>query len=160
MTEFFSVCEFVNAGILGSIQSFRNTFETPILRSRDLSAIDRDKEIGEERSKQLSLFIQSFVLRRNADILMQYLPSKTEQVVFCKSTALQLQLYKAIIKSKAMKIIIQNADGAHALTCINSLKKVANHPALIYQDCQQKMNMNDSELAQAFRKDRSSFVSS
>lgn len=150
LSEFFSMCEFVNGGILGSLAQFRSTFETPITRSRDKSASARDKEIGEERSKQLALFIQSFVLRRNADVLMKYLPSKTETVIFCKSTPLQQQLYKAIVKSKALKWIIQNADGAHALTCINSLKKVANHPALVYEECKQKMNVNDSELAQAF----------
>ena len=41
---------FVNPGVLGNIETFRNTFQTPIETSRLPDAIPEERELGRQRS--------------------------------------------------------------------------------------------------------------
>ena len=96
------MCDFVNPTVLGSLQTFRLTFEAPIQRSRDSSSTSDDKQLGEARSAELSRLTSNFVLRRTADLLRKYLPPKTELVLFCRTSALQRGVYAAILASKVL----------------------------------------------------------
>ena len=141
LMEFYAMCDFVNPSILGSMHTFRLTFEAPIQRSREASSSPADKRLGEARSAELNRLTASFVLRRTADILRKYLPPKTELVVFCRMTPLQREVYAQVLRSKTFKravdverLPMQQHD-ALALTCIQTLKQISGHPALIHQHC-------------------------
>jgi DNA repair and recombination protein RAD54B len=78
--------------------TFRRVYETPILKSRAPGCTVKETEIGEARSNQvrgvnwhpyfahgdyqLSTISKSFVLRREATILKNYLPPKREYAIF------------------------------------------------------------------------------
>ena len=129
LSEFFAMVNFVNDGCLGTYKSFVKTFENPILKSRQPNAPEKDIELGEERTEELAQTTAPFILRRTADILADYLPSKSEYVLFCTPTPEQSQLYQLVIKSPLFQSALGNAESA--LQLINILKKVCNSPALL-----------------------------
>lgn len=60
------------------------------------------------------------------------LPKKVEQVLFCKLTQLQREMYEEFLKSNDLKSII---DGKRqVLYGVDILRKVCNHPDLMDRD--------------------------
>jgi len=53
-------------------------------------------------------------------------------VLFCALTELQLQLYRALLRSRAVKSCLHTADSAQHLRCISALKKLCNHAQLLH----------------------------
>lgn len=131
LSEFFSMINFVNDGCLGSYKSFVKNFETPIDRSRQPNALEQDVELGEARSEELAKLTSAFILRRTADILSKYLPSKTEYVLFCNPTPEQASIYKQVLATPMFSTSLGNTDSA--LQLITILKKLCNSPWLLRQ---------------------------
>ncbi|KAI9808215.1 MAG: hypothetical protein M1825_004672 [Sarcosagium campestre] len=129
LSEFFEMVDFVNPGILGKYSVFRKRFETPILKSRQPSAQQKDIEHGEEMSQELAGLTKPFILRRTAEILSKYLPPKTEYVLFCKPTSAQARIYRAILSSPVFGNVLGSPEAS--LQLITTLKKVCNSPTLI-----------------------------
>ncbi|KAK2908393.1 DNA repair and recombination protein RAD54-like [Channa argus] len=136
LLEYFSLVHFVNAGILGTAQEFKKRFELPILKGRDADASDKDKQTGEEKLKELISIVNRCLIRRTSDILSKYLPVKIEQVVCCRLTPLQTELYKRFLRqAKPLETLQEGKISVSSLSSITSLKKLCNHPALIYDKC-------------------------
>lgn len=132
LDEFFAVCDFVNPGCLGTLQSFRNVFANPIIASRDSNATHRNQRIGEARAQELSHVTSSFVLRRTSHILEEYLPPKTETAIFCRLVPEQEKAYENEARSRYASI--DSTRFSLALSSINYLRKICSHPALIPRD--------------------------
>ncbi len=136
-----------------STAQFRNTFETPIALSRDSKCSAKDRILGDARSAELARLTATFVLRRTGDVLKAYLPPRVEQVVFCKMSQLQIDVYRAFLRSKAVLSLTTSAgpggnapaQTASALSCLTSLKKVANDPQLVHEDCVTHADSKSSE---------------
>ncbi|GAB5371882.1 hypothetical protein AAMO2058_001618200 [Amorphochlora amoebiformis] len=143
LMEFFAMCDFVNPGIFGSVNGFRNTFQTPISQSRNASATEEEIKVGDARSGELSRRTAPFVLRRTADILEKFLPPKVEQVIFTPMSKLQSKVYRAVLRSD-----IFNAGGhcASALQCITIMKKICNHPLLVLEFLRDKCNDDSCDI--------------
>lgn len=75
--------------------------------------------------------VNQFILRRTNNLLSDHLPPKLVQVVCCKLTPLQVDLYKHFLHSKSVQKLLM---GRHSkvLSSIGALKKLCNHPKLIY----------------------------
>uniref|UniRef100_A0A3Q3SYP8 DNA repair and recombination protein RAD54-like n=1 Tax=Mastacembelus armatus TaxID=205130 RepID=A0A3Q3SYP8_9TELE len=138
LLEYFSLVHFVSAGILGTAQEFKKRFEIPILKGRDADASDKDRQCGEEKLKELISIVNRCLIRRTSDILSKYLPVKIEQVVCCRLTSLQTELYKCFLRqAKPIEKLQEGKISVSSLSSITSLKKLCNHPALIYEKCVQ-----------------------
>ncbi|KAM9762081.1 LOW QUALITY PROTEIN: DNA repair and recombination protein RAD54-like [Menidia menidia] len=136
LLEYFSLVHFVNAGILGTAQEFKRRFELPILRGRDAAAGPRDRELGEERLQELIAVVNRCMIRRTSEILSKYLPEKIELVVCCSLTPLQTELYRGFLRqAKPLQALQEGGAGVSSLSSITALKKLCNHPALIYDKC-------------------------
>ncbi|CAN9500784.1 unnamed protein product [Ophioblennius macclurei] len=136
LLEYFSLVHFVNAGILGTAQEFKRRFEVPILKGRDADASPADRLKGEEKLKELISVVNRCLIRRTSDILSKYLPVKIEQVVCCRLTPLQTELYRRFLsQAKPVETLQGDQIGTSSLSSITSLKKLCNHPALIYDKC-------------------------
>ncbi|XP_032159265.1 DNA repair and recombination protein RAD54-like isoform X3 [Mustela erminea] len=136
LLEYFSLVHFVNSGILGTAHEFKKHFELPILKGRDAAASEADRRLGEERLRELTSIVNRCLIRRTSDILSKYLPVKIEQVVCCRLTPLQTELYKRFLRqAKPAEELREGKMTMSSLSSITLLKKLCNHPALIYDKC-------------------------
>uniref|UniRef100_A0A915HI60 DNA repair and recombination protein RAD54-like n=1 Tax=Romanomermis culicivorax TaxID=13658 RepID=A0A915HI60_ROMCU len=152
LLEYFSLVHFVNPGILGTAQEFKKKFETPILRGRDADATDTQQKIGQEKLEELLSIVNRCIIRRTSVLLTKYLPIKSnfdlthnflpqdELIVCCRMTKMQKEIYERFIHSKSTIAQMKAADSGYAststsLAAITNLKKLCNHPAMIYEKC-------------------------
>ena len=131
LDEFYSMVGFCNPGLLGTPSEFGKRYERPILAGREPDATEVQLALAKERNAELSELVNKFVLRRTNTILSKHLPPKVVEVVCCKLAPLQATLYQHFLESKAAKAAL---TGKHTmvLSAITALKKLCNHPKLIY----------------------------
>ena len=129
LSEFFMMVDFVNPDLLGSYKTFIKQFEGPILKSRQPGALEKDVERGEARSMELASITSIFILRRTAEILSKYLPTKTEFVLLCRPTAAQSSTYQHVLACPTFQAALSNSEAS--LQLITVLKKVCNSPSLL-----------------------------
>ncbi|MEO5345754.1 MAG: DEAD/DEAH box helicase [Magnetococcus sp. YQC-9] len=91
--ELWNLFQFINPGLLGSLESFNERFAVPIERYGDKSA--------QKRLKQL---IQPFLLRRTKNQVLEELPSRTEIVLNVEMSPEELTLYETL-RRKAIEEI-------------------------------------------------------
>ncbi|XP_076166694.1 DNA repair and recombination protein RAD54-like okr isoform X2 [Ptiloglossa arizonensis] len=145
LLEYFSLVHFVNQGLLGTAQEFRKKFEIPILRGQDAAATDTERKLAQERLTELITIVNKCLIRRTSALLSKYLPLKYELVVCIKMGKLQTDLYKSFVQSDSIKKSMEeNSEGSKkgkspsALSAITLLKKLCNHPDLVYDKILQK----------------------
>jgi len=146
LSEFFSMINFTNRHILGDRKCFRRYYELPILLGREPDALESEGEMGSQRAAELSAIVNQFVLRRTNVLLKKHLPPKVVQVVCCRPSPIQVQLYQLILRSKSVRKLTseetegegggRSKGGLQALPLITSLKKLCQHPKLIYDTIQ------------------------
>ncbi|XP_012867995.1 PREDICTED: DNA repair and recombination protein RAD54B isoform X1 [Dipodomys ordii] len=145
LQEFFALINFVNPGILGSSLSYRKIYEEPIITSREPSSSEEEKELGERRAAELTCLTGLFILRRTQEIINKYLPPKIENVVFCRPAALQIELYRKLLNSQAVRFCLQGfLENSTHLLCIGALKKLCNHPCLLFNSMKDKESSSTS----------------
>lgn len=138
LTEYFSLVHFVNPGLLGTAADFRKQYENPILRGQNADSTEKEQEKAQERVNELLTIVNQCMIRRTSALLTKYLPIKFEMVVCVKLSQLQRDLYKSFLESDAVRKIMATKDGAAsktsltALSNITALKKLCNHPDLVY----------------------------
>uniref|UniRef100_A0A1J3I9M8 Protein CHROMATIN REMODELING 25 n=2 Tax=Noccaea caerulescens TaxID=107243 RepID=A0A1J3I9M8_NOCCA len=139
LEEFFAMVNFTNPGSLGDAVHFRHYYEAPIICGREPTATEEEKNLAAERSAELSSKVNQFILRRTNALLSNHLPPKIIEVVCCKMTTLQSTLYNHFISSKNLKrALADNAKQTKVLAYITALKKLCNHPKLIYDTIKSK----------------------
>lgn len=142
LLEYYSLVHFVNKDILGTAQEFKRKFENPILRGRDADATDKEHERGTEKLQELVSIVNKCIIRRTQALLTQYLPVKIEHVVCCRLSPLQNLLYQKFVNSNAGQCEIAKTGkvALSSLASITQLKKLCNHPDLIYDKVKQGAN--------------------
>jgi SNF2 family DNA or RNA helicase/uncharacterized Zn finger protein len=127
LSEFWSIMDFANRGLLGNQNYFRNEFGKPIEQHRDIEALDRFRKITEP-----------FLLRRmkTDKTIIADLPDKLEQNQFCNLTKEQAALYQTTLEKAMADIegISGNKEQMFhrqglVLQMIMALKQICNHPA-------------------------------
>jgi SNF2 family DNA or RNA helicase len=124
LSELWSIMDFLNPGYLGQRQFFQRRFAIPIEKYGDTDSL-----------KILRSLVQPFILRRlktDKDII-QDLPDKQENTVFCSLSTEQATLYQKIVDQSLADI--DAATGIQRrgmiLALLVKLKQVCNHPILI-----------------------------
>ena len=128
LQEFYSMVNFCNPGVLGTPAQFRKHYEAPVLAGREPDASDSEAALGAERSAQLSEIVNEFILRRTNSLLSAHLPPKVVEVVCCRMTPLQYDLYCHFVQSRSVQNLFATQKSARALSAITSLRKLLNHP--------------------------------
>ncbi len=126
LTDLWAQMTFVNRGLLGNQNFFRNHFEIPITKNKD-----------ESKETKLKKIITPFILRRTKEMVAKDLPPITEQVLYCEMTPEQKKVYEKE-RSGIRNEILKNFDYAQvnkvsfmALQALTRLRLIANHPRLI-----------------------------
>lgn len=142
LLEYYSLVDFVNPGLLGNSSEFRRTYENPISKGRDADASDHQVALGQERQKSMISIVERCLIRRTAELLSKYLPLKYELVVCSQLEPAQKALYEFFIKSKRIQKALnqerferRKGGGQSTLQAITFLKKLSNHPQLVYETC-------------------------
>jgi len=142
LLEYFSLVHFVNEGLLGTAIEFRKKFENPILRGRDGDATDAAVAAGKKAMEEMADIVNKSIIRRTQALLSKYLPVKVEQVLCCRLTPLQKSIYESFCSSDTIRRALRAEGGAKmtssSLAAITSLKKLVNHPDLVFPACRER----------------------
>lgn len=124
--DIYAQMNFLNPGMLGTVDFFRNEFATPI-----------DKFQDEERKDHLRKLIYPFILRRTKEQVAKELPDKIETVIFCEMDAEQRHIYDAYrntYRSKILGVIEDQGMERSQLTILQGLMKlrqICDSPAIL-----------------------------
>jgi len=83
--DLYAQMEFINPGIFGNRNAFRETFANPI-----------DKFKHPYKTKELQQMINPFILRRTKKQVAPDLPEKTEMILWCEMNDTQRNVYNSI----------------------------------------------------------------
>jgi SNF2 family DNA or RNA helicase len=126
--DLYAQLSFVNPGLLGSQQRFRDDYSIPI---------DKFKDFG--RAKELQEKINPFLLRRTKAQVATELPEKTEMVLHCEMGVEQRKVYDAYKKEmqaylQASKNKKKTMDTMFILAALTKLRQICNSPALLSEE--------------------------
>ncbi|CAL8097187.1 unnamed protein product [Calicophoron daubneyi] len=129
LRELWSLFDFVCPGRLGPLPEFMQQFSIPITQGGYASASPLQVETAYRCACTLRDLLSPFLLRRlKADVRIQ-LPQKSEQVLFCRLTNYQRQLYQEFTESQTCKDLLRGKG--NVFTALILLRKLCNHPDLI-----------------------------
>jgi DNA excision repair protein ERCC-6 len=129
LTELWSLFDFVFPMRLGTLVDFRNQFEIPIKLGGYANASNLQVETAMHCAETLKDAISPYLLQRFKIDVAADLPKKSERVLFCKLTKLQLETYQSFLNSEEMTSIMNGKR--QALYGIDILRKICNHPDLV-----------------------------
>jgi SNF2 family DNA or RNA helicase len=126
LTDLWAQMNFINPGLLGNFEFFRNQFANPIEKGNDV-----------KQARILQTLIKPFVLRRTKGEVARELPALTQQIIYCNMSESQQGFYETE-KSKARNLILDNIkqqgiekSSFVILQSLTKLRQAANHPVLI-----------------------------
>ncbi|EPY54096.1 ATP-dependent DNA helicase Rdh54 [Schizosaccharomyces cryophilus OY26] len=129
LMEFYSMVNFLIPGLLGSVSSFKNQFEKPIIRSRAMYATERDQLMGNARLNRLLEYTKDFILRRKTNVLAKHLPPRHDIVMFISPTTNQKKVYKDTLHNYK-RFSQEEKKGKHLVT-LSLLSRICNSSLLI-----------------------------
>ncbi len=128
--DIFAQMNFLNPGMLGSIEFFRQEFAIPI-----------DKFGEPERKDHLRKLLYPFILRRTKEQVARDLPEKTETILFCEMEEEQRKVYDAYrndYRDKILGTIESQGIQKSQLTILQGLMKLR-------QICDSPTILNETE---------------
>jgi non-specific serine/threonine protein kinase len=127
--DIFAQMNFLNPGLLGTMEFFRNEFATPI-----------DKFGEPEQKDHLRKLLYPFILRRTKEQVAKDLPEKTETILFCEMEKEQRKIYEAYRNSYRDKILgtidVQGIDRSQLtiLQGLMKLRQICDSPAILNEE--------------------------
>ena len=124
--DIFAQMNFLNPGMLGSMEFFRQEFAIPI-----------DKFGEPDRKDHLKKIFYPFILRRTKEQVAKDLPDKTETILFCEMEDEQRNIYDAYrndFRDKILGTIEQQGIQRSQLTILQGLMKlrqICDSPAIL-----------------------------
>lgn len=125
LNDLWSQLSFLNPGLLGSLNYFRNEYVIPV-----------EKQNDEAKKESLKQLIEPFILRRTKSLVAKDLPELVEKVHYCEMSQEQKSLYeskKSEIRNhifEKMEIPGQAGVKIDILQGLMQLRLIANHPGL------------------------------
>ena len=122
LSELWSIFDFIMSGYLYDWRTFRNVYETPIVK-------EGDKEIGADFKAK----IKPFILRRMKSEVLSELPEKMEYTVYADLTTEQRKMYMsylALAKNRTITLLNDGNNRMQILTLLMRLRQICCHPAL------------------------------
>ncbi|MBS1731594.1 MAG: DEAD/DEAH box helicase [Bacteroidetes bacterium] len=124
--DLYAQMNFLNPGMLGSIEFFKQEFSIPI-----------DKLGVQENKEHLRKLLYPFILRRTKEQVAQDLPEKHEMTVYCEMGKIQRSIYDAYrneIRSKLLGEVESMGLGKSQLSILQGLMKlrqICDSPAIL-----------------------------
>lgn len=132
---------FINPGLLGTQNYFKNEYQIPIEKHQD-----------EKQNKRLYSLIKPFMLRRHKSQVATELPPKVESIHYCDMTEEQEKCYEEA-KSYYRNIILEQIEEKGfgksqmaVLQGLTKLRQLANHPQMIDEGYEGDSGKNEEVL--------------
>ena len=161
LRELWSLFDFIYPGRLGALTVFELEFCEPIRAGGYRNASKLQAEVAVRCAATLQRIVRPYLLRRKKDDLsaITKLPKKIEQVLFCKLSERQKDIYRSILASSEVQSVIDKK--MMPFRAINTLRKLCNHPDLVFQsgrivwqDEQTKNTSKSKALKDSKKKDK------
>lgn len=143
--DLFSQMNFLNPGMLGSMDFFKNEFANPI-----------DKMQDENAKKYLKKLIYPFLLRRTKEQVAPDLPPKTESILYCEMGSQQRKVYETYrnqFKSQIMDSINElgiEKSTMSILTGLMKLRQICDAPSIL-KETEDKASQQSVKLEELMR---------
>ncbi len=127
--ELWSLFNFINPGLLGSLKAFNERFAVPIEKNQDTT-----------KRHQLKRLIQPFILRRTKNQVLQELPEKTEITINVQLSKEEMAFYEALRQQALEKL--ESGEGSleqkriQILAEITRLRRACCNPSLVAPEIQ------------------------
>jgi len=131
LSDLWSQMNFLNRGLLGSLNFFKHYFITPIEHEKD-----------PEKTAKLHSLIRPFILRRTKEQVANDLPPLTEESFTIEMTKEQNEFYeseKSSVRNLLLSNLGENETGKSkfiVLQALMRLRQIAIHPKLIDSESQ------------------------
>ena len=126
LSDLWSLMNVINHGLLGNHSSFQKYFIRPI-----------DNGFNELHLNILNRLVKPYILRRTKDEVLQDLPERTDELIFCELSSEQKKVYEQELSKARNQILEQTLEQAgnnrtfNALQAIGRLRQIANHPRMV-----------------------------
>lgn len=127
--DLYAQMDFLNPGMLGSAEFFREEFATPIDRNGD-----------KEAAARLRKLVYPFILRRTKEQVARDLPDKTEMILWCEMGERQRKIYdkfKEAYRAALLDRITEDGVGQssiYILEGLTKLRQICDSPALLQRE--------------------------
>lgn len=127
--DIYAQMNFLNPGMLGSVEFFRQDFALPI-----------DKLGDSDRKEHLRRILYPFILRRTKEQVAQDLPEKQEMILWCEMEAEQRAIYDAYrndYRDKILGTIKEQGIAKSQFTILQGLMKlrqICDSPAILNEE--------------------------
>jgi non-specific serine/threonine protein kinase len=124
--DIFAQMNFLNPGMLGSQEFFKNEFSVPI-----------DKFGEKDQKDHLRKLLYPFILRRTKEQVAKDLPEKQEMILFCEMATEQRKIYEAYrndFRDKILGVVQEQGIQKSQLTILQGLMKlrqICDSPAIM-----------------------------
>lgn len=124
--DIYAQMNFLNPGMLGSVEFFKQEFSIPI-----------DKFGEKEQKDHLRKLIYPFILRRTKEQVAKDLPEKQEMILFCEMGVEQRKIYDAYrndYRDKILGVVDEQGVQKSQLTILQGLMKlrqICDSPAIV-----------------------------
>jgi SNF2-related domain/Helicase conserved C-terminal domain len=124
--DLYAQFQFINPGLLGNQDFFREEFSTPI-----------DKNNDADKSKLLRQLVYPFLLRRTKEQVATDLPAKIESTIWCEMDKKQRKVYNEY-KDHYRKLVLEKIDevgmskaGIYVIEGLLRLRQICDSPVLV-----------------------------
>jgi SNF2 family DNA or RNA helicase len=127
--DIFAQMNFLNPGMLGTMEFFRQEFAIPI-----------DKFGEKEQKEHLKKILYPFILRRTKEQVAKDLPDKTEMVLFCEMGDEQRKIYDAYRNDFRARILGTIEEQGHSKIPAYDLTGIDEAPSDLRFACYTERN--------------------
>lgn len=133
--DIYAQMNFLNPGMLGSMDHFKNDFAVPI-----------DKFGEAEQKEHLRKLLFPFILRRTKEQVAKDLPDKTEMILYCEMDTEQRKIYDAYrndFRDRVLGVLDDAGLQRSQLTILQGLMKlrqICDSPAILKGDDEEYPN--------------------
>ncbi|XP_056020257.1 DNA excision repair protein ERCC-6-like 2 isoform X3 [Ostrea edulis] len=172
MKELWSILDWVQPGCLGSIDTYIEKFVVPIETGQKLDASKRELALARKVKEKFAAIRNKIMIRRTKQLIADQLPQKDDNVVFCRLSDLQEQVYRFILAHPGLVHVMSMDEPCHCgsgearrFCCkqvtkevtvtgvqfifMHLLLKVSNHAALLIENPNRQVSKYSQMICKA-----------
>ncbi|XP_070564369.1 DNA excision repair protein ERCC-6-like 2 isoform X2 [Ptychodera flava] len=110
MQELWCVLDWSNPGCLGDYFDFKEEFEDVIMQGQRFDVNKRELASARKKSHEFGKLRDKWLIRRTKALIADQLPTKDEKVVFCNLSDFQTNVYKEVLNSDDMQLVLRQGE--------------------------------------------------